>query len=142
MVSRRINVFGRAGGGARVLRDLLDGSVADTVARPDGLWVMGVDLDPGENALTFRIEGSDAAAGRGARDLRAALRARTPAGASGRGRSLDRHEVRAVTIREHELRDGHLALPDEGHVAGDGAARGQPALAQRRIGRGIPRSDG
>jgi hypothetical protein len=60
VVSRRINVFGRAGGGARVVRDLLDGSTADTVARPDGLWVMGVDLDPGENELTFRVDGSDA----------------------------------------------------------------------------------
>ncbi len=60
VVSRRINVFGRAGGGVRVLRELLDGTVAQTAARPDGLWVMGVDLDPGENRLTFRVDGSDA----------------------------------------------------------------------------------
>jgi len=59
VVSRRINVFGRAPGGARVLRVRLDGSIETTAARPDGLWILRVDLEPGENELRFRVEASE-----------------------------------------------------------------------------------
>ena len=45
VVSRHINVFGRAPAGALVLRELSDGSVVESVARGDGLWILGVDLD-------------------------------------------------------------------------------------------------
>ena len=58
VVSRRINVFGRAPGGVRVLRELPDGTTATTVARPDGLWIMGVDLQPGTTELRFVVEGT------------------------------------------------------------------------------------
>ena len=37
VVSRHINVFGRAPAGALVLRVLVDGSVVESVARADGL---------------------------------------------------------------------------------------------------------
>jgi hypothetical protein len=57
VVSGHINVFGRAPGGARVLRELPDGSVQETVARPDGLWIMGVDLVAGDNVLRFAVAG-------------------------------------------------------------------------------------
>jgi len=60
VVSRRINVFGRAPGGSRVLRELPDGSIVAAVARPDGLWILGVDLEPGTTELRFRVESSDA----------------------------------------------------------------------------------
>lgn len=60
VVSRRINVFGRAPGGAVVLRELPDGSVAETAARPDGLWLMQVELTPGLNELAFRVQGTAA----------------------------------------------------------------------------------
>ncbi len=60
VVSRRINVFGRAPGGTRVLRVLPDGSIETTAARSDGLWILGVDLEPGANELRFRVEGSEA----------------------------------------------------------------------------------
>ena len=56
VVSPRINVFGRAPGGARVIRDLPDGTTAVAVARPDGMWVLRVDLEGGENTLRFRLE--------------------------------------------------------------------------------------
>lgn len=59
VVSHRINVFGRAPGGAVVVRELPDGTNAETSARPDGLWVMGVELQPGANELTFRVRGAD-----------------------------------------------------------------------------------
>lgn len=58
VVSPRINVFGRAPGGAVVLRELPDGSVAETAARPDGLWLMQVELEPGLNELAFRVQGT------------------------------------------------------------------------------------
>ena len=56
VVSRVINAFGRAPGGAVVLRELPDGSIAETSARPDGLWLMQVELAPGPNHLVFRVE--------------------------------------------------------------------------------------
>jgi len=56
VVSARINAFGHAPGGARVLRDLPDGTSAESVARPDGLWFQRVDLVPGDNQLRFRLE--------------------------------------------------------------------------------------
>ncbi|MFN8620230.1 MAG: hypothetical protein U0869_05730 [Chloroflexota bacterium] len=59
VVSSRINAFGHAPGGARVLRDLPDGSVETSVARPDGLWFQRIDLAPGDNALRFHLEGDD-----------------------------------------------------------------------------------
>jgi hypothetical protein len=59
VVSRRINVFGRAPGGAVVLRELPEGGVAETAARPDGLWLMQVELSPGLNELSFRVEGAE-----------------------------------------------------------------------------------
>jgi hypothetical protein len=58
VVSRIINAFGRAPGGAVVLRELPDGTVAETSARPDGLWLMQVELAPGPNQLVFRVEGA------------------------------------------------------------------------------------
>ncbi len=60
VVSPRINVFGRAPGGAVIVRDLPDGGTQESVARPDGLWLMRVDLDPGTNDLVFRVAGSTA----------------------------------------------------------------------------------
>lgn len=60
VISRRINVFGRAPGGARVLRELPDGAVESSVARPDGLWILGVELEPGTTELRFRVDGEDA----------------------------------------------------------------------------------
>lgn len=60
VVSRRINVFGRAPGGVRVLRELPDGSLESSVARPDGLWILGVELEPGTTELRFRVDGEDA----------------------------------------------------------------------------------
>ena len=61
VVSRRINVFGRAPGGAVVVRELPDGGVAETAARPDGLWLMQVELSPGLNELAFRVQGTASA---------------------------------------------------------------------------------
>jgi hypothetical protein len=56
VVSPRINAFGQAPGGARVLRQRPDGTVDVGVARPDGHWLLRVDLQPGENELRFRLE--------------------------------------------------------------------------------------
>jgi hypothetical protein len=57
VVSERINAFGRAPAGAVVERVLRDGSTETALVRPDGLWILGVDLTSGVNELRFRIAG-------------------------------------------------------------------------------------
>jgi hypothetical protein len=60
--SRIINVVGHAPPGATVVRILPTGPDGSMVARPDGLWLLRVELVAGANRLTFRLGDDDSTA--------------------------------------------------------------------------------
>ena len=55
MTTRSINVIGTGPPGATVTRDIPLWFDAHATVRPDGIWMLPVELSPGPNRLVFRL---------------------------------------------------------------------------------------